>query len=92
MQESNYGGVLRYRQFRLQHNIPLRVLAAGAGVSLQRISQLELLEVPVTAYTKKMLTEAMEDYLFEQNIAIARALSAYRVEHEFLFDAIGGGA
>lgn len=80
--------VLAYRTFRLRHKISLRELAQQSGVSVQRISQIELLETPVTLHTRQLLTTALERALLHRSWALQAAWREYGAVHTHLFEGV----
>ena len=80
------GKVLRYRAFRIQHHITLRELAEQAGVSQQRISQIELMECQPTAQTKAKLIAAMRNVLLRRGELAAAALLDFQAIKHHLFE------
>ena len=80
------GKVLRYRVFRIQHHVTLRELAEQAGVSQQRISQIELMECRPTAQTKVKLIAAMQNALLRRGKLASAALLDFQDIKHHLFE------
>ena len=81
MSEDYYNGqVLRFRAFRMKCRISLAELSQASGVSMQRISQIELMDCPVT--------RALEIVLLRRSAMAALNIADYREQQEHLFDAI----
>lgn len=77
--------VFRYRNFRLQHHISREELAKACGVSAQRISQIELGEVP-TLHKQAQLVQAMEYVLLQRCQSAALAMEDLGVQKQHLFE------
>ena len=83
MKMNEDGRVLRYRIFRMRHHITLRELSEQAGVSQQRISQIELMEYRPTVQTKVKLTVAMRNALLQRGeLAAAALLDFQNIRHQ----------
>ena len=82
------GKVLRYRIFRMRHHITLRELSEQAGVSQQRISQIELMECRLTVRTKVKLSTAMRNVLLRHEQLADTALTDFHNMYDQLFDAV----
>ena len=52
--------ILKLRVFRVKHRISLAELAQASSVSIQRISQIELMDCPLTPHIEEQLTRALE--------------------------------
>ena len=88
MNEDYYNGqVLRFRAFRMKCRISLAELSQASGISIQRISQIELMDCPVTPHLIELLTRALEIVLRRSAMA-ALNIADYREQQEHLFDAI----
>ena len=85
MKEHDEGKVLRCRLFRQRHRISLSELAAAAGVSVQRISQLELMERPLTPHGQALLRRAIEAALLHRRAGATAALREYLAARDSLF-------
>lgn len=79
------GLVLRYRNFRLRHNISLQELAENCGISAQRISQIELGGVRAPRKQEK-LVQAMESVLLNRKRNAAQSLTEFQKEKRYLFE------
>lgn len=89
MNEDYYNGqVLRFRAFRMKCRISLAELSQASGVSIQRISQIELMDCPVTPHLIELLTRALEIVLLRRSAMAALNIADYREQQEHLFDAI----
>lgn len=88
METSENGFVLRYRIFRIQHHITRQELAREAGITPQRISQIELLECRPTVQTKVKLSTAMRNVLLRHEQLADTALTDFHNMHDQLFDAV----
>ena len=63
MNEDYYNGqVLRFRAFRMKCRISLAELSQASGVSMQRISQIELMDCPVTPHLIELLHAHSKSY------------------------------
>ncbi len=88
MKMNEDGKVLRYRIFRMRHHITLRELSEQAGVSQQRISQIELMECRLTVRTKVKLSTAMRNVLLRHEQLADTALTDFHNMYDQLFDAV----
>ena len=89
MNEDYYNGkVLRFRAFRMKCRISLAELSQASGVSIQRISQIELMDCPVTPHIIELLSRALEVVLLRRSAMAALNIAEYREQQEQLFDAI----
>lgn len=89
MNEDYYNGqVLRFRAFRMKCRISLAELSQASGVSIQRISQIELMDCPVTPHLIELLTRALEIVLLRRSATAASNIATYREQKDQLFDAI----
>lgn len=89
MNEDYYNGqVLRFRAFRMQCRISLAELSQASGISIQRISQIELMDCPVTPHLTELLTRALEIVLLRRSAMAALNIAEYREQKGQLFDAI----
>lgn len=88
METSENGFVLRYRIFRIQHHITRQELAREAGITPQRISQIELMECRLTVRTKVKLSTAMRNVLLRHEQLADAALTDFNNMHDQLFDAV----
>ena len=70
--------ILKLRVFRVKHRISLAELAQSSGVSIQRISQIELMDCPLTPHIEEQLTRALEVVLLRRNANAAAAIADYR--------------
>ena len=59
--------ILKLRVFRVKHRISLAELAQASSVSIQRISQIELMDCPRTPHIEEQLTRALEVVLLRRN-------------------------
>ena len=60
MNEDYYNGqILRFRTFRMKCRISLSELSQASGISIQRISQIELMDCPVTPHLIELLTRCL---------------------------------
>nr|WP_270385527.1 MULTISPECIES: helix-turn-helix transcriptional regulator [unclassified Butyricicoccus] len=80
--------MLRFRAFRMKCRISLAELSQASGVSMQRISQIELMDCPVTPHLIELLTRALEIVLLRRSAMAAVHIADYREQQEHLFDAI----
>lgn len=85
MNASNRKTVIRYRNFRFKYHIPLSDLAAVAGLSPQRLSQLELTGVP-SVRSQQILLHAMEIVLTKRHAHAHEGLAAFEKEKAHLFE------
>lgn len=81
------GMVLRYRVFRIQHHVTLRELSEQAGISVQRISQIELMGCCPGAQAKAKLVSAMQNALLQRGEQAAAAVRALQADGCHLFEA-----
>ena len=89
MNEDYYNGqVLRFRAFRMKCRISLAELSQASGISIQRISQIELMDCPVTPHLTELLTRALEIVLLCRSAMAALNIAEYREQKGQLFDAI----
>lgn len=89
MNEDYYNGqVLRFRVFRMKCRISLAELSQASGVSIQRISKIELMDCPVTPHLIELLTRALEIVLLHRSAMAALNIAEYREQKGQLFDAI----
>lgn len=89
MNEDYYNGqVLRFRTFRMKCRISLAELSQASGISIQRISQIELMDCPVTPHLTELLTRALEVVLLRRSAMAAVNIAEYREQKGQLFDAI----
>ena len=86
METSENGFVLRYRIFRIQHHITRQELAREAGITPQRISQIELMECRPTAQTKVKLIAAMQNALLRRGELASAALLDFQDIKHHLFE------
>ena len=70
--------ILKLRVFRVKHRISLAELAQASSVSIQRISQIELMDCPLTPHIEEQLTRALEVVLLRRNANAAAAIADYR--------------
>ena len=80
--------ILKLRVFRVKHRISLAVLAQASSVSIQRISQIELMDCPLTPHIEEQLTRALEVVLLRRNANAAAAIADYREQKGRLFLAV----
>ena len=80
--------ILKLRVFRVKHRISLAELAQASSVSIQRISQIELMDCPLTPHIEKQLTRALEVVLLRRNANAAAAIADYREQKGRLFLAV----
>lgn len=89
MNEDYYNGqVLRFRAFRMKCRISLAELSQASGVSIQRISQIELVDCPLTPHIEEQLTRALEVVLLRRSANAAAAIADYREQKGRLFLAV----
>lgn len=89
MNEDYYNGqVLRFRAFRMKCRIALAELSQASGVSIQRISQIELMDCPLTPHIEEQLTRALEVVLLRRSANAAAAIADYREQKGRLFLAV----
>lgn len=89
MNEDYYNGqVLRFRAFRMKCRISLAELSQASGVSIQRISQIELMDCPLTPHIEEQLTRALEVVLLRRSANAAAAIADYREQKGRLFLAV----
>ena len=89
MNEDYYNGqVLRFRAFRMKCRISLAELSQASGVSIQRISQIELMDCSLTPHIEEQLTRALEVVLLRRNANAAAAIADYREQKGRLFLAV----
>ena len=67
--------ILKLRVFRVKHRISLAELAQASSVSIQRISQIELMDCPLTPHIEEQLTRALEVVLLRRNANAAAAIA-----------------
>ena len=75
--------ILKLRVFRVKHRISLAELAQASGVSIRRISQIELMDCPLTPHIEEQLTRALEVVLLRRS-----ANADYREQKGRLFLAV----
>ena len=80
--------ILKLRVFRVKHRISLAELAQASSVSIQRISQIELMDCPLTPHIEEQLTRALEVVLLRRNANAAAAIADYREQKGRLFLAV----
>ena len=80
--------ILKLRVFRVKHRISLAELAQASSVSIQRISQIELMDCPLTPHIEEQLTRALEVVLLRRNANAAAAIAGYREQKGRLFLAV----
>lgn len=85
MQKETEGKVLAYRVFRLRHRVSLNALARASGISKQRISEIELLERPITPEMKDRLLTAMVTVAHRKTTEAAHTLADLCMEKKLLF-------
>lgn len=89
MNEDYYNGqVLRFRAFRMKCRISLAELAQASGISIQRISQIELMDCPLTPHLTELLTRALEVVLLRRSAMAALNIAEYREQKGQLFLAV----
>lgn len=89
MNEDYYNGqVLRFRVFRMKCRISLAELSQASGISIQRISQIELKDCPMTPHLIELLTRALEVVLLRRSAMAALNIAEYREQKGQLFEAI----
>ena len=88
MKSYTNGFVLRFRIFRIKHNILLREIAKEAKISPQRISEIELVRSVAGEQVKAQLAHALEAVLLRREAENIAAMEAYRREKEHLFDEV----
>ena len=77
--------ILKLRVFRVKHRISLAELAQASSVSIQRISQIELMDCPLTPHIEEQLTRALEVVLLRRSANAAAAIADYREQKGRLF-------
>ena len=80
--------ILKLRVFRVKHRISLAELAQASSVSIQRISQIELMDCPMTPHIEEQLTRALEVVLLRRSANAAAAIADYREQKGRLFLAV----
>lgn len=80
--------ILKLRVFRVKHRISLAELAQASSVSIQRISQIELMDCPLTPHFEEQLTRALEVVLLRRSANAAAAIADYREQKGRLFLAV----
>ena len=80
--------ILKLRVFRVQHRSSLAELAQASSVSIQRISQIELMDCPLTPHIEEQLTRALEVVLLRRNANAAAAIADDREQKGRLFLAV----
>ena len=80
--------ILKLRVFRVKHRISLAEPAQSSGVSIQRISQIELMDCPLTPHIEEQLTRALEVVLLRRNANAVAAIADYREQKGRLFLAV----
>ena len=80
--------ILKLRVFRVKHRISLAELAQASSVSIQRISQIELMDCPLTPHIEEQLTRALEVVLLRRSANAAAAIADYREQKGRLFLAV----
>ena len=88
MKSYTNGFVLHFRIFRIKHNILLREIAKEAKISVQRISEVELVRSAAGEQIKAQLADALEAVLLRREAENTAAMEAYRREREYLFDEV----
>lgn len=88
MKSYTNGFVMHFRIFRIKHNILLREIAKEAKISLQRISEIELVRSVAGEQVKAQLADALEAVLLRREAENTTAMEAYRREREHLFDEV----
>lgn len=80
--------ILKLRVFRVKHRISLAELAQASSVSIQRISQIELMDCPLRPHIEEQLTRALEVVLLRRSANAAAAIADYREQKGRLFLAV----
>ena len=80
--------ILKLRVFRVKHRISLAELAQASSVSIQRISQIELMDCLLTPHIEEQLTRALEVVLLRRSANAAAAIADYREQKGRLFLAV----
>lgn len=80
--------ILKLRVFRVKHHISLAELAQASGVSIRRISQIELMDCPLTPHIEEQLTRALEVVLLRRSANAVAAIADYREQKGRLFLAV----
>ena len=80
--------ILKLRVFRVKHRISLAELAQASSVSIQCISQIELMDCPMTPHIEEQLTRALEVVLLRRSANAAAAIADYREQKGRLFLAV----
>ena len=80
--------ILKLRVFRVKHRISLAELAQARGVSIRRISQIELMDCPLTPHIEEQLTRALEVVLLRRSANAVAAIADYREQKGRLFLAV----
>ena len=80
--------ILKLRVFRVKHHISLAELAQASSVSIQRISQIELMDCPQTPPIEEQITRALQVVLLRRNAHAADAIPDYREQKGRLFLAV----
>ena len=94
MRSYTNGFVLHFRIFRIKHHILLREIAKEAKISVQRISEIELVRSVAGERVKAQLADALEAVLLRREAENIIAMEAYHREKVHLFDEVteGGAA
>ena len=80
--------ILKLRVFRVKHRISLAELAQASSVSIQGISQIELMDCPLTTLIEEQVTRALEVVLLRRSANAAAAIADYREQKGRLFLAV----
>ena len=88
MKSKEDGFVLRYRIFGLQHAITLQELSKASGLSVQRLSHIELLDLSLTPATKSKMIRALEITIWHRNAAAAAAMADFLGGSAELFELV----
>lgn len=88
MKSYTNGFVLHFRIFRIKHHILLREIAKEAKISVQRISEIELVRSDAGEQVKAQLADALEAVLLRREAENTIAIEAYRKEKGHLFDEV----
>ena len=81
----------RIRQLRRKYNIPMRELVGHSEVSVQRLSQIELSEMPVTDHMNRLMEFALHRYLLQKRAELSRLEADFATYRKCLLDFVDEG-
>ena len=80
--------VRKIRLLRLKYGITCKELGAAAGISAQRVSQIELCEAGISEETKIKLKKGLEKIIFDRKESCETLTDAYAQHRDSLFELV----